>query len=139
MKVKNIDNKIVVYLYKSLLNVDNLDKLHQEIKKIFIKLIKIYKLDFFGLNLVHVYQNKYYGNILEIEKVHEQVFNLDIIDLKLIVHKNNNFYLEMDDYLIDDNFDNLIFYNNKYYLNLEKIDNINKYIEFGNIVYNIDF
>ena len=135
MKIEYKENKIIIYLYRYKLDINNVEKLNKEIKNIFIKLIKVYKMDFFGYSKVHVYENKKYGSILEIEKIYNNEFNLDIIDLKLIIHENTKFYLEMDDYVLDKEISNMFFKDNKYYVNIEKIDNITPLIEFGKIIY----
>ena len=64
MKIEYSNNKIIIYLFKYDLTYDNVSSLNTEIKNIFIKLIKIYKLDFFGYFKVIIYRNKKYGSIL---------------------------------------------------------------------------
>ena len=113
MKIEYKDNKIIIYLYRYKLDIRDIEKLNKEIKSIFIKLIKVYKMDFFGYSKVHVYENKKYGSILEIEKIYQNDFNLDIIDLKLIIHEDAKFYLEMNDYLFDLKIDEIFFKDNK--------------------------
>lgn len=135
MKIESKDNLIYIYLYRYKLDFSDMNNLNKEIKNVFIKLIKVYKLDFFGYSKVNIYENKKYGCILEIEKIYNNEFNDDLIDLKLIIHENTPFYLEFDDYLFDFFDKQVIRENNKYYLNLEDIDNLYKYIEFGKIVY----
>lgn len=139
MKIEYSDNKIIVYNYCYLLNINDVEKLHNDIKKIFLKLIKSYHINLIGYNIVNVYQHNNYGCILEIENLYNDNFNIDIIDLKLIVHQKQDFYLEFNDYLFNEYLKDIIYYNNKYYLNIDKIENIYKYIEFGKIVYNLDF
>ena len=139
MKIECIDNKIIVYIYQYLLNINEMKELYNEIKRIILKLINSYHFNFFGYNIVNVYQNDCYGCILEIENIYNDSFNNNIIDLKLIVHQKQDFYLEFNDYLFNENIKNIIYYNNKYYLKISKIDNIYKYIELGKIVYNLDF
>ena len=134
MKIECFENKIIIYLYNEKINFDDIDILNKEIKKLIIKLIKKYHYDFFGFSKVNIYNNDLYGNILEIERIYKSEFNLDIIDLKLIVHKNKDFYLEYE----DDFYFNLkedFFKNNKYYININKLDNLLKYIELGKIIY----
>ena len=135
MKVEYKNNKIIIYLYRYKLDIHDVGKLNEEVKNIFIKLIKVHKMNFFGYSIVHVYENKKYGSILEIEKIYQNDFNLDIIDLKLIIHENTIFYLEMDDYLLDNEMKDMFIKNNKYYINIENIDNVMPFLEFGNIIY----
>ena len=135
MKMECVDKKTIVYLYQTKLDYHNLEELNKQIKSLFIKLMKVYKIDFFGYNKVSIYENKKYGSILEIEKIYNNEFNFDIIDLKLIVHRDMPFFLEFDDYVFDIFLDKIIIRNNKYYLNIDDIDNIYNYLEFGKIVY----
>ena len=134
MKVLLKDKKIFVYLYSEEIDIDNIDELNKKIRSIFVKLIKRYHLDFFGLNRVIVYHNRHYGLVLEIDKVYEPYYNKGIIDLKIIVYKNSIMYLEFDDYCFSSKPRKLIYKNNKYYLNIDEISNITKYIEYGRVI-----
>ena len=134
MKIECENDKIIVYLYNDILPFDDINLLNKKIKEIFIKIIKIYHLNFFGYSIVNIYHNDYYGCILEIEKIYNSDFNTDIMDLKVIIHKNVDFFLEIDDDLYVDSSDFTI-NNDKYYINSNKINNIYKYIEYGKIVY----
>ena len=134
MKIESKDEKLVVYLYRYHLTIDDIDKLNREIKNIFIKLIKYYHLDFFGYSKVSVYYNKYYGSVLEIEKIYNNEFNREIIDLKLLIYNNTKFFLEFEDYPFSKEMP-FVYENNKFYVDLENIDNIYKYIEFGKVIY----
>ena len=138
MKIEIKDKKTYIYLYKYLLDFDNIDNLNKEVKNIFIKLIKKYKLDFFGYSKVDIYENKKYGCIMEIDRIESNDFYLDIIDLKLVIHRNTPFYLEFDDYYFDSLYKNIFIQNGKYYLNINDLDNLMKYLEYGKIVYKIN-
>lgn len=131
MKIECLEDKVIIYLYRYILDFDNMEKLNSQVKNIFIKLIKVYKLDFFGYSKVHIYNHKKYGSILEIEKIYNSEFNSDIIDLKLVIHDDTEFLLEFDDRY----FNELEYKGGKYYLNLDKVDNLYKYLEFGKIIY----
>lgn len=132
MKIKYQSDLIIIYLYKHFLEYDNKDKLHHEIKEIFINLIKNYKLDLFGYFKVDIYENKKYGCILEINKIYSD--NSDYIDLKVILHRNTKFYLVMSEYYFL-NIENVKYHNNNFYLDIENIENLDNYIEFGEIYY----
>ena len=94
MKIELTNEKIVVYLNNYYFNTSDKDKLIREIKNLFIKLIKIYKLSFSGIYKVNLYENKIYGSILEIIKQEELLFSRDLIDIKVSVKKNNDIYFE---------------------------------------------
>ena len=95
MKIEFNDDKTIIYLYQYHLDYNDIKKLNEQIKNIFLKVIKKYNINFFGLSKVDIFENSKYGCILEIEKIYSNdFFNTEIIDLKIIVHKNIPFYLE---------------------------------------------
>ena len=133
MKIKYLDNKIIVYLPGNRLTINNIEELNKEIKNIIIKLIKRYNIDFYGYSKVTIYNNEYYGNILEIEKIYQTYQK--IIDLKIIIYRFITMYLEFDDYLFFDRPKDLIIKDGKYYLKIDKNLNLLKYIEYGKVIY----
>ncbi len=138
MKVQILDNeKIVLYLYNYFFKSEEKLEITKEIKKIFIKLIKYYNLKIGGVYNVLVYDNKNYGTILEIEKTSELLFNPDLIDIKVKIFKDNDFYLKTKDYFEIAQFNNIYYDGNYYYLDISKVSNIIFLIEFGSIEYNI--
>lgn len=138
MKIELTNEKIVVYLNNYYFNTSDKDKLIREIKDLFIKLIKIYKLSFSGIYKVNLYENKIYGSILEIIKQEELLFSRDLIDIKVSVKKNNDIYLKTSDYFVFANYQNIYYKDNNYYLNILDTSNYLKLIEFCKIVYNIE-
>ena len=130
MKIKHLNDLIIIYLYKYQFDINNKNDLYQEIKNLFVNLIKNYKLNLFGYYKVDIYENKKYGYILEINKIYGN--DNDFIDLKLILHHNTKFYLMIDDFFFLDLCD-VIKYQNC--IDIEKIDNLDKIIEFGEIRY----
>ena len=132
MKLEFKNNLLIIYLYKYLFDYQDNKLLHQEIKTLFINLIKNYHISLFGFLKVDIYENKKYGCILEVSKINDN--DLDYLDLKIIIHSNVNFYLVMDKYYFF-NLKDVVYKDNKYYINIVNIDNIVKYIEFGNIEY----
>ena len=133
MKVEFKNEKIIVYLYNYDIDINNIDEINDWIKKLFIKLIKRYKLDFYGYNIVSVYHNKKYGLVLETTKLY-QIYHSSVIDLKIIIYKDVEMYLEFDDYYFLNQPKHLFMKNNKYYLNINNIKNISKYIEYGKLI-----
>ncbi len=138
MKIEFANDKIIIYLYNYKLHISNIDLLNNEIKNIIIKLIKKYCLNFFGYSQVTIYSNKKYGNIIEIENISLNDFYSKTIDLKIIVYKNVSMYLEIEDYYFDEIPKNIIIKGNHYYFNLDSLDNLLKYIEYGKIKYEIN-
>ncbi len=138
MKIQVIDEKIVLYLYNYFFKITPTDTLTKEIKKIFIRLIKNYHFKLGGIYNVLVYENPYYGTILEIEKIEELLFNPDLIDIKVRVINNQNFYFKTDDYFIIENYNNIYYQDGYYYLKLNDKTKITSLIEYGSIEYNLD-
>ena len=134
MKIDFIDDKIIIYLRDIFFN-DDIKSATMDVKNIFIRLISYYHIKLSGLYDVYAYENNKYGTILEIIKK-ENLFNPDIIDIKIKLFKNNNFYFKTKDFFIISNYNNIYYDNNYYYININNIDNIIKVIEFGDIIYN---
>lgn len=131
MKIEFQNEKIIVYLYRYVLDLENVEKLNKEVRNLFVKLIKTYNIDFFGYSKVHIYNNKKYGSILEIEKIYNNEFNREIIDLKLVIHEDTIFKFVFDDKY----FDELEYFKGKFYLDMDKVNNLYKYLEFGKVIY----
>lgn len=131
MKIDYVGDLIVIYLYKYHLNLDSMEELKQEIKSLFVILMKNYHLSLTGYFKVDLYENKKYGFILEIKKLYNE---LTFTDLKIIIHYDTKFYLVTDSYYFF-NIKESFIKNNKYYYNLDTIDKLDNYIEFGSIYY----
>ena len=136
MKIEIIDEKIVLYLYNYFFKSLDKDNITKEIKNIFIRLIKYYKLKINGIYEVFVYENKKYGTILEIIKQEELLFHKDLIDIKVKIFKDVNIYLKSDNYFIFDKFKNIYYKDNNYYIDIKNINNLINIIEFIDIIYN---
>lgn len=137
MKIEVKEDKTIVYLYKYELSFDNIEKLNKEVKNIFIKLIKVYNLDLHGFLKVYVYCNKIYGYVLEIETLYNDS-DFEAVDLKLVIYENCEFYFKTDDYFLISKFDKIYYDEDYFYVNLKELDNLMKFIEFGEIVYDFD-
>ena len=60
---------------------------------------------------------------------------MDIIDLKIIAYRDVPMYFEFDEYPLINVIGNMIYKNNKYYLEIDNNVDIFKYIEYGKITY----
>jgi hypothetical protein len=94
-----------------------------------------YNIDFYGYSKVNVYHNDYYGDILEIEKIYDTKTMYNMIELKIIVYKNVPMYFEFDDYCFFNRPKEIIIKDKKFYIEIKKNIDINKYIEYGKIIY----
>ena len=130
MKVEEVNNKIVIYIY-------NKQLLKKEIKDLVEYILDIldeyYSYEIYDSYYIKIYINKYYGVILELYK--------DDIDKKITLRiiKDALFLYKIDDpinYLNED----IYYYNNEFYLNIKK-ENINilenTNLIYGDIVYKI--
>ncbi len=131
------NEKIVLYLYNYFFKSTLKNDIVSDIKQIFIKLIKYYNYKLGGVYNVLVYENLKYGTILEIEKKDELLFNPDLIDIKVKIYKDTNFYFKTKDYFVLEEYKNIYYDNNNYYINILDIDNLNKVLEFGEIIYSL--
>ena len=139
MKVQVLENdKIVLYLYNYFFKSTEKDIITRKIKEIFLKLIKYYNINMGGVYNVLVYENSIYGTVLEIEKTSELLFNPDLIDIKVKMYKNVDFYFKTPDYFILKSYQNVYYENNNYYINLKDLDNLVSFLEFGTIDYVVD-
>ncbi len=139
MKIQVQDSdKIILYLYNYFFKTEEKDIIVREIKKIFIRLIKNYHFKIGGIYDVLVYENKDYGTILEIEKKEELLFNPDLIDIKVRIIKDIDFYYKTSDYFIIENYNNIYYQDNYYYLKINDNLDLISLSEFGSIEYNLD-
>ena len=139
MRVKILDNeKIVLYLYNYFFKSKEKENITREIKKIFIRLIKYYNLNIGGIYEVLAFENLRYGTILEIEKKEELLFNPDLIDIKVKINHDVNFYFKTKEFSILENLKNIYYDNDFYYINIEGLENTDKVFEYGVIEYSLD-
>ena len=135
MKVLIENDIIILYLYNYYFENDDKEYLTKEIKKIFLKLIKYYYIEMNGFYEVNIYENIKYGVILEIILKDKLLFRSDFIDIKVNLFKNKNMYFKTKDYFILNNYQNIYYHDNYYYIDIQDIDDILKVIEFGELVY----
>ena len=137
-KIKLDNNKIVLYVINKKVDFDifSKEKIEEFIKKIILKLRKKdYKIA--GFYNVKVYQNNNYGFIMGLEKESDLDFFPDLIDLKLNIFYDSDFYLEFDDYFFVDKYVDIFRLKDKWYLNIKDLSD-KEFIqlsEFGNINY----
>ena len=139
MRLEIIDNdnyKVFInYFYSEKIDIDNKEELGKYIKNIILKLKKLYNIVLQGLYEIHVYVVDFIGIILEINNV-ENYFS-KTIDLKIIVHSDEEIYLKvLRDELICE-YNDLKYFDKYFYLNIKdlKEKDIYKLVENYNIVY----
>ena len=136
MKVKvNEEEKIVIYMHNYFFKSTNSEIITKEVKELFIKLIKHYKMKINGIYNVYIFENEKYGTILEIESKEQLLFNPDLIDVKVKFCKEANIYLKTNNYFILENYNNIYYFDNYFYIDILNISNILDIIEFVDIIY----
>lgn len=131
MKIIN-DDKLIIYMtnkYLKYKNIDNIDKIEEYFKDIFLILRDNYNILIRGFYNIDVYIDKRYGIILELKK-EELDFDYyeDQIDMKITFHYKK-FLLKINDI---ERYKKIYLYKKNYY-----VDNIED-IEFGDIIYDTD-
>jgi len=132
------DNNYKIFInncYSEKIDIDNKEELGKYIKNIILKLKKIYNIILQGLYEIHVYVIDFIGIILEINNI-DNYFS-KTIDLKIIVHNDEEIYLRvLRDELIE-KYTGLKYFDKYFYLNTKELkeNNIFKLIENYNIVY----
>lgn len=137
MKVEIINSEyLTVFLNKCYFDEIDLEKKSDIIvciKDIISKIDSRYRLDLNGFYKIKVFPNKKLGVYLDIIKIDDNDFN-DRADFRIVIYQDSNFYLEMDVCDIK-NIDEKIYYNNNFYININDINNIDKYMDYGQIIY----
>jgi len=115
-------------------DIDNNNELGKYIKKVILKIRKIYNVILEGFYEVHVYMLKYLGMIFEIKNIDRYLSKT--IDLKIIVHNDEEVYLQIPEYELLGKYKYLKYLDNYFYLNINDIEEDNLYlIEHYKIVY----
>jgi hypothetical protein len=121
--------------YSEKIDVDNKEELGKYIKNIILKLKKMYNVTLQGLYEIHVYVVDLIGIILEINNM-DNYFR-KTIDLKIIVHSDEEIYLKvLRDELIEQ-YNDLKYFDKYFYLNVKELKEKDVYrlIENYNVVY----
>lgn len=131
--VSNGDNYIIYVLENNLDDINIKDYVKKIILKVKDKLVRYIS----GFYEVDVYSNNFYGIIIEMFKKNDFDFFKDFIELDINIDENSTMYFEFDDYFVILNKKDIYFYDNKYYVNIDKLNSkeLLKMSEYGKIVY----
>lgn len=127
------DNISIFIINETSINKDNINGY---VKELIIKLKRKYRKKISGLYKANIYINKNYGIIIDLIKEEDIDFFSDMVDLKIILHENEEMYLSFDDYFLLKQ-KKIFFLNNKYYININSLNKkeLLKMYEFCNIIY----
>ena len=125
MIIKNIDkNNYLIKIFNKFIDIYDKDEIEELVRKVFSKIMKKEKIH--GDAIVNIYVNDNYGIIIKIE-VDNNCYYSDELDLKIIMHLNNNFLFEIDYFNLKElniKNQNIYYYNDKFYLEIvNPIDN----------------
>ena len=131
--ISNKDNFIIHILEN---NFDNVD-IKDYVKKIILKIKERLGQYISGFYEVNVYLNDFYGMIIEMIKKSDFDFFKDFIELDININKDSKMYFEFEDYFVILNKNNIYFYNNKYYINIDQLNSSEqlKLSEYGKVMY----
>ncbi len=136
MKLINKDNKIIVFLNKKI-NFKQIN-LEKYFTKLFTKFKEYYHLELNGCYNINIYTDEFYGSVIEIENEELDYYNyFNQIDMEIKLN-NNIFLYEIDyEYLSKNIINNSNIYKlkDKIYLQLKNNKDLNKILEYANIVY----
>ncbi len=107
------------------------------IKEFLLKINHRYKLNLSGFYKIKAYFNIKIGLFLNVIKIDDNEFSNEA-DFRIILFQNEKFLFETEEYDFIKNTPNIRYYNNKFYVDIEQIDNINKLIDMGRIIYGDD-
>lgn len=134
------DEVIHIFLntfYFKNIDIENKLELVAKIKEILSKIEYRYKINFNGFYKVKVYPNKKIGVFLTILRIDDNEFSSGA-DFRIVVYLDEKFLLETELYdQLDQNIEKRIL-NNKFYIDLDEVKDINKIIDLGEIIYGDD-
>lgn len=142
MKIEMIeDDSYRVFInnsYKEVSNIDDKGELGKFIKSIILKIRKIYDILLEGLYEVHVYVIKFIGMVLEIKNIDSYLSKT--IDLKIVVHQDEEMYLRIKDYDLIKEYPRLKYLENAFYINTDYLreKDIYSLIEDYKVIYGKD-
>ena len=115
---------------------------HTEIQNITKKVIKKIKKNskLYGLAILEIYQDINYGTIIEIKNIKKIFSSKDELEIKITIHTDTPFLYKIDYFdITKNNKDNIYYYQNNFYLELNKPINKRKYLDIlekSEILYN---
>ncbi len=139
MKIDILDDKLIIYLYSNIEDVNFKDEICIEkfLKKLFIKLYNYYDLKIEGCYDVDLFLDNYYGVVLVLRKEELEYYYYKEVDMKIRINYRNFLYL-VDNCDFDKNkFNFIIYLHNIYLMPKKKLDDVElaRLMEFSKIIY----
>lgn len=118
MKIEYFTDKIVIYVIDRKVS-DDIDDIKKLLFDVFNYIVDNYDIDIQNNYNINIYINNLYGTIVEMNKIDNDEEDVNNIGLNILFDKL--FLYEVDDPL-DYIGNDIYYYNNKYYLNVDKVD-----------------
>lgn len=104
------------------------------IKDLITKVNIRYNLNLKGFYKIKAYYNEKAGVFLNVIKIDDNEFSNEA-DFRIIMFKNEKFLFETEYYELLNNYTNKKYCQNKFYIDLDDIENITSIIDMGRIIY----
>lgn len=112
------------------------DDLLITIRDIILKIDNRYHLNLSGFYKIKAYMNQKIGAFLNIIKIDDNEFTNEV-DFRIIIHKNEKFLLETDEYDLCLEATKW-YYKGKFYIDIDDVDEYYKYVDMTNVIYGDD-
>lgn len=119
MKIEYFTDKIVIYVIDRKVS-DDIDDIKKLLFDVFNYIVDNYDIDIQNNYNINIYINNLYGTIVEMNKIDNE-YEDDVNNMGLNILFDKLFLYEVDDPL-DYIGNDIYYYNNKYYLNVDKVD-----------------
>ena len=118
-----------IKLPSKIINIYDHTEIQNITKKVIKKINKHSKL--YGLAILEIYQDINYGTIIEIKNIKKIFSSKDELEIKITIHTDTPFLYKIDYFdITKNNKDNIYYYQNNFYLELNKPINKRKYLDF---------
>lgn len=127
-----------IKLPSKIINIYDHTEIQNITKRVIKRISKHNKL--YGLAILEIYQDINYGTIIEIKNIKKTFLPKDELEIKITIHTDTQFLYKIDYFdITKNNKDNIYYYKNNFYLELNKPINKRKYLDIlekSEIIYN---
>ena len=127
-----------IKLPSKIINIYDHTEIQNITKRVIKRISKHNKL--YGLAILEIYQDINYGTIIEIKNIKKILSSKDELEIKITIHTDTPFLYKIDYFDINqNNKNNIYYYQNNFYLELNKPINKRKYLDIlekSEILYN---
>ena len=127
-----------IKLPSKIINIYDHTEIQNITKRVIKRISKHNKL--YGLAILEIYQDINYGTIIEIKNIKKIFSSKDELEIKITIHTDTPFLYKIDYFdITKNNKDNIYYYQNNFYLELNKPINKRKYLDIlekSEILYN---